>query len=254
MSDEQPIEVYGVHAVEEALSLRADRAQGMWVDARRVDDKRLKQCMGNARRAGVSIYEVDRQTLDRKAKGGKHQGVVLEMAPFEYQSIEQWVGHIGPREDVCVLILDQIHDVGNLGAIARSAAAFGVDALVIGKDRSAQVTPAAIRASAGQLWRLPVIRVVNVARAIESLKEDGFWFWATGVVQGRQTSLWEAALTGRVGLVLGSEHEGVRKLVRKKCDHGLWIPMAEGVESLNVSVAAAVICSQVYQQRQKKSE
>lgn len=240
--------IYGVHSVEEALAV-APGARVLWVDESKDDDKRLRRCLSRARGRKIDIRYGDRRTLDQLASGGKHQGVVLEAGEFEYTELEDFLSKVEGRSQVCVIILDGVQDVGNFGAIARSAAAFGADAVLMARDRSCEVTPGAIRASAGQLWRIPVIQVTNLSRAIDAFKENRFWIGSTGVTQGEQTQLWEAPLSERVCVVMGSEYDGVRKLVAARCDFGVWIPMQEGVESLNVSAAAAVVLAEIARQR-----
>lgn len=240
--------IFGVHAVEEALAL-APGARVLWVDEAKEGDKRFKRCMARARGRALEIKYGDRRTLDKLAAGGKHQGVVLDAGEYAYTPIEDFLEGVEGAKQVCVVILDGVQDVGNFGAVARSAAALGADAILMARDRSCEVTPGAMRASAGQLWRIPVIQVTNLSRALDDLKAAGFWVGSTGVVQGEQASLWQAPLSGRLGMVLGSEHDGVRKLVAKKCDFGVWIPMSPGVESLNVSAAAAVVLAEIARRR-----
>jgi 23S rRNA (guanosine2251-2'-O)-methyltransferase len=183
-----------------------------------------------ARRVGVQT--VDRTALDRAARSTGHQGVVAVAPAFRYASIED-------LEDApSVLVLDGVQDPRNLGALLRSARAAGVGGVVLPQDRSAAVTPVVATASAGTLFDLRIARVPNLVRALESLKTAGFW--SIGLVPTASTSLWDLDPPPRPALVVGGEGDGLRPLVRRTCDFEVTIPMAPGVESLNVSVAAAV--------------
>lgn len=183
-----------------------------------------------ARRIGVQT--VDRTGLDRAARGTGHQGVVAVAPPFRYGALED-------LEDApSVLVLDGVQDPRNLGALLRSARAAGVGGVVLPQDRSAAVTPVVATASAGTLFDLRIARVPNLVRALEALK--GYGFWIVGLVPAASRSLWDLDPPPRPALVVGGEGEGLRQLVRRTCDFEVTIPMAPGVESLNVSVAAAV--------------
>ncbi len=149
------------------------------------------------------------------------------------------------------MVLDSLKDVGNFGAILRTALSAGCDAVVIPQDRSVQVTAAVVRTSAGAAERIPVCRVVNLVRAMEILKADGFWVYGTAA--GKKP-LWTADLTGRVAFVLGDEEKGLRNLVEKNCDVVVSIPMPGKFESLNVSAAAAVCLFEVVRQRATKAK
>jgi 23S rRNA (guanosine2251-2'-O)-methyltransferase len=153
-------------------------------------------------------------------------------------------------ESPLLVILDGVEDPQNLGAIARSAVALGAHGLVIPKDRAAGVTPAAVKASAGLLSRCPVARVVNVSRTIEEFKAAGIWVAALAPDGERELS--ELDLTLPTSLVLGSEGEGLRPLVRKSCDHSVRLGMREGVESLSVSAAAAISLYEAARQRARR--
>ena len=145
-----------------------------------------------ARDAGVEWAPATPERLDELTQGGNHQGVVAETEPFAYAQLDQVLASLEGAQGGMILLLDQVQDVGNLGAILRSAAAFGAAAVVILTRRSAQVTAAAIRASAGQAWRVPVVREPNLVRVIERLQSEGFWVASTGV-DGRGAQLGAAA-------------------------------------------------------------
>lgn len=229
--------VYGIHPVEELLRAAPDAVLRVLVD--RPDRLTVD--------ADVPVETVSTDELDRLTGGGNHQGVAAETAPFRYTALEDILVATAEATTACVLLLDQVQDPQNFGAILRSAAAFGVDAVVITKDRACPVTPTVIRASSGLAYRTPVVRITNLARTLEALAEEGFWGVAT--VMDGETDLWEMDFVMKTALVLGGEGTGIRRLVEERCDFRARIPMHPGVESLNVSVAAAVCLYEVARQR-----
>lgn len=244
--------IYGVHPVAEALAddAASARAKALWVESGGEEQSRLAAIVGRARERGLEIKFVDRQVLDDRSDEGNHQGVILVMGRFEYMSLVALIEALEGESRALIVALDQVQDVGNFGAIVRSAAAFGASAIVVPKDHSAPVTAAVVRASAGQLFKVPIVQVVNMARAIEALKEAYFWAASTAVSEGdvQVNALWDEDLDRRMVVVLGSEHEGVRRLVKERCDFHVTIPMAAGVESMNVSAAAAVLMYEIRRQ------
>jgi 23S rRNA (guanosine2251-2'-O)-methyltransferase len=188
-----------------------------------------------ARRRGVPVAGAERGALDRLAGSPHHQGAVAETPPYRYASLEQLLASQGGS----ALVLDGIQDPRNLGAILRTARAAGVGGVILPRDRSVGVTPVVVAASAGVLFGLQVAQVTNVARAMDALKGAGFWL--VGLVPRDGTALDRFERPERPALVLGGEGEGLRPLVRRGCDFAVSIPMAPGVESLNASVAAAIV-------------
>jgi 23S rRNA (guanosine2251-2'-O)-methyltransferase len=195
---------------------------------------RRAELVSESRRRGVAHVEGDRAILDRLAGRGGHQGTVAYAPPFRYRALED-VDAAGAR---CILVLDGIQDPRNLGAILRTARAAGVGGVVLPQDRSCGITSVVVGASAGTLFGLRIARVPNLVQAMKRLKADGFWL--TGLVPAATRSLFELVDLDRVALVVGGEGDGLRPLVRRTCDFEVRIPMAAGVESLNVSVAAGV--------------
>jgi len=195
---------------------------------------RRAELVSESRRRGVAHVEGDRATLDRLAGRGGHQGTVAYAPPFRYRALED-VDVAGAR---CILVLDGIQDPRNLGAILRTARAAGVGGVVLPQDRSCGITSVVVGASAGTLFGLRIARVPNLVQAMKRLKAKGFWL--TGLVPAATRSLFELVDLDRVALVVGGEGDGLRPLVRRTCDFEVRIPMATGVESLNVSVAAGV--------------
>jgi len=195
---------------------------------------REAELLAAARRRGVAVETADRATLDRLAGSPHHQGAVAVAPPFRYAPLERL---LTPR-CASALVLDGVQDPRNLGAILRSARAFGVGGVVLPRDRSTGVTAAVVAASAGVLFALPVAQVPNLVRAMEMLKGAGFWL--VGLVPRGGTPLGAFAAPSRPAVVAGGEGEGIRPLVGRSCDFLVSVPMAPGVDSLNVSVAVGV--------------
>jgi 23S rRNA (guanosine2251-2'-O)-methyltransferase len=240
--------VYGVHPVEESLSA-GRRCRVLYLKDEESERGRLASL---ARKRGIAVRKATLQELARLSGGGNHQGAAAEFEPFRYTEIEDLMPELEGKSDALVVLLDSIKDTGNLGAILRTAAAAGADAVMIPKDRAASVTPAAVRASAGAADSIPVVRVVNLVRAMEALKKAGFWIYGTAADGARP--VWDLALTGKVAFVLGEEESGMRRLVSESCDENVHIPMPGRFESLNVSAAAAVVLFETLRQRQAASK
>jgi len=185
------------------------------------------------------LETVERIEIDRLLPAGAvHQGLVALVDPLEPLTIEDIARDGGSRQAAIVVVLDQVTDPHNVGACLRSAAAFGALAVVVPDRHAPEETAALAKAASGALERLPLVRVTNVVRALEELKQAGFWI--AGLAADGPRTLAEAALSGRIVLVLGAEGEGLRRLTREHCDHLVRLPMSGAVESLNVSNAAAV--------------
>jgi len=200
------------------------------------------------RQAGWKIEEVERERLDQAAEGTHHQGVVALIRQFPYLTAEELVESAQSREsDPLVVVLDEIQDAGNLGAILRSAEGAGAAGAVIPLHRSAQVTAAVMRASAGAALHLPICREVNLNRALEVLREAGFRVF--GADQEGDQSLYQTDLRGPAVLVIGSEGRGLRPGVKRRCDALVAIPLRGRVASLNASVAAALCLYEAVRQR-----
>ncbi len=222
-----PLVVYGANAVEALLRSAhpVDRLQ-------LAGGRGAEPLLALARARGVRCEQVDRATLDRAAATPHHQGVVATGPPYRYADLDDVVGGGG------VLLLDSVQDPRNLGAILRTARAAGLAGVVLPQDRSVGVTPVVVAASAGCLFGLAIARVTNLVRAMESAKSAGCWL--VGLVPGASRSLYDLADLDRPALVVGGEGEGLRPLVRRTCDFEVSLPMAPGVESLNVSVATGI--------------
>jgi 23S rRNA (guanosine2251-2'-O)-methyltransferase len=233
--------VHGINPVMEAL--KAGRVSSITVGAR--NDPRVQQLLQHAERAGVPVNRVDPAELNTLARGGVHQGVVAEVhASREYTVADLVRGSDGRP---LLVVLDGIEDPHNVGAIVRSVDACGGGGVIRQTRRAAALDSAAVKASAGALMHVPVADVVNVARAIEELKELGVW--TVGLAGDAPQTYDTVDLTLPTALVLGAEGAGLRRLVRERCDLVVSIPMNGHVESLNVSVAAGVMLFEALRQR-----
>ena len=200
-----------------------------------------------AARRRIPLEQVPPDVLARLVPGGAHQGVVARLAGFRYAELDEIAGAPGSA----VLVLDGVQDPHNLGAVVRTARAAGMAGVVIPKDRSVGVTAAVASASAGHIFGVRIARVTNVTRACEVLKQAGWWLVA--LVAGTERSVFDLAPEiDRPALVIGSEGSGIRQLVRATCDFEATIPMAPGVESLNVSVATGIALYALTQRASKR--
>jgi len=233
--------IYGINPVLEAL--RAGRVRELRVGERA--DDRLKQLLALAGERGVRVRRVEADSLDRDSRRGVHQGVIAEIAEAADYSIEEIVN--GAAEAPLVVVLDGIEDPHNLGAILRTADAAGVDGIVLQSRRAASRGGVAAKASAGALAHVKIAEVVNIARAVEELKEAGVW--TVGLAAETADAYDAIDLTLPTALVLGAEGTGLRRLVRERCDRLASIPMRGHVGSLNVSVAAGVVLFEAVRQR-----
>lgn len=185
---------------------------------------------------GLAVHHAAVADLDVLCDHGRHQGAVAVLREFLYAELED----LADTKPMLLVAADGIEDPRNLGAMIRAIAAAGAGGLIVPRDRAAQVTPLTEKAAAGVTAFFPVARVTNLSRALEQLK-NGFGYWPVALAQDGATNLYEADLPRPLVLVVGGE-TGIRPLVRQKCDMSVAIPMAAGVESLNVAVATAVAC------------
>jgi len=235
----------GPHACEEAL----ERGELHTLRIAPTAWERCAKLRLEARERGVVVHREPMDSLDRRAQGQRHQGVLGEGEALAFDRLEELTERLRTRgESGLVLALDGVTDPHNFGAILRSAAAAGADGVVFPERRSAQVNETVIRASAGTAGRVPLVRVVNLGRALDELKEAGCWIYGLSAASGSRDYLGEAFDRATV-LVLGSEGEGLHQKIEERCDGLLRIPMPGGIESLNVSASAAVMLFRVLAQR-----
>ena len=238
--------LYGVHPVAEAIRAGHRRFDHVLVAAERHDD-RLARLVAHCRHLGIRVRQEPREQLTQFAGTNAHQGVVAVVHPKELLDIEDLFTAGESRQARLLLALDGIEDPQNLGALLRVADGAGADGIIITERRSAPLSPAAVKASAGAVEHLRIARVVNLVRALEDLKRQNIW--VIGLDERGSTDYDQFDLTGDCVLVLGREGAGLHDLVRRTCDHLLRIPMAGGVNSLNVSAAGAVVLYEAARQR-----
>ena len=237
--------IYGLHAVREAL--RSGSRPLLRIVVLR-EDRQYTDLVRSARAARIPIHVEPQAALDRLVPGGRHQGIAALVAAKSYVELDDILNHARARsEPPFLVILDGVEDPQNLGAICRSAEAAGAHGVFIPERRSAGLTGAVARASAGALEHLRVGCVTNVSRLIESLKEAGVWVYGLDATAQKPYTMLD--LKGPVALVLGGEGKGVRPGVLEKCDDRARIPMAGQISSLNVSAAAAVALFEAVRQR-----
>jgi 23S rRNA (guanosine2251-2'-O)-methyltransferase len=235
--------ISGVNPVREALRAEAAGIQEMIV-AR--TDSRVDELVQLARKRSIPLRTENRNSLTGIVGHAHHQGVALRVREYVYSSLDEFL-LVPIHEREPVLILDSIQDPQNLGALMRSACFLGARGIVIPRDRSAQVTSAAIKVAAGATAHLPVMLVTNLVRAIEKLKDAGVWIAGLDVQGAR--SIYESDLTVPMGLVVGNEQKGIRPLIRKACDMLVQIPAHGPLDSLNAAAAGAIALAEIQRQR-----
>jgi 23S rRNA (guanosine2251-2'-O)-methyltransferase len=246
-SDDGPELVLGRNPVVECLRAGVP-ATALYVAVGTENDDRLTESVRMAADTGISILEVPRTDLDRLSANGLHQGVALQVPPYRYAHPDDLLDRArGATEPALLVALDNISDPRNLGAVIRSVAAFGGHGVLIPQRRSASVTAVAWRTSAGAAARLPVARATNLTRTLKDWASQGVQI--VGLDAGGDTTLDDFDGGEPTVIVVGSEGKGLSRLVRESCDAILSIPMAGPVESLNASVAAGVVLSEVARQR-----
>lgn len=200
-----------------------------------------------ARTRDIPVKSVDNKALDRLSENKRHQGVIAEAREYEYKDIEYILNYAKEKgEKPFVIILDQVTDVHNLGAIIRSAECLGAHGVIIPKRRAASVNSVVAKSSAGAVEYLPVARVANISNAIEELKKKGLWIYGADM-DGK--NICEEKFDVPVGLVIGNEGTGLGRIVREKCDFLVRIPMKGNIDSLNASCAASIIIYEIVKQR-----
>jgi 23S rRNA (guanosine2251-2'-O)-methyltransferase len=236
MTDEK---LYGVHPVLEALQEERRHIRKVLISAQRRGAE-VQRIIALAERRGIPVVTVERPQLHQLLGHNAHQGVVALAEPHIYQPWPEVVTYVtamsGPHT---ILVLDSVTDVGNFAALIRSAAAFGVHAMVLPRHEAVPLTPVVAKRSAGAIERMAIVRVANVVRALDELKQHGFWVY--GADMQADLTVAHMAWPERVVLVLGAESGGIRRLVRERCDGFIRIPMHAGTNSLNVAMAGAII-------------
>lgn len=247
-----PEYAFGLHAVDELLRSKPRSISHLWLQKGR-DDKRMQAILATADRVGTPVSRLSRVKLDELATGGRHQGVVAELggeaaaaADLRWSEAEL-IAAVTNNRAALVLVLDGVTDPHNLGACLRSADAAGVTAVVVPKDNAADITPVVRKVACGASENVPLVRVTNLARALDALKEAGVWLY--GAAGEATESLYHCDLSGPLALIMGAEGPGMRRLTRERCDFLVSLPMAGSVSSLNVSVATGVCLFEIRRQR-----
>lgn len=229
-------------------ALRAGRPIHKLVLAKGAQEGSIRQIRGLARERGIPVQELERTRLDSLAEGGGHQGVVALVAAVAYVEVDDILARARERgEDPLVLVLDGIEDPHNLGSLLRTCDAAGAHGIIIPERRAAGLTPTVAKVSAGAVEYVPVARVTNLARTLDQLKAAGLW--VCGTHPGAREDYTRARLTGPLALVIGSEGEGMGRLVTEKCDFLVRIPMRGQLNSLGAAVAGAVLLFEIARQR-----
>ncbi|MBW1689266.1 MAG: 23S rRNA (guanosine(2251)-2'-O)-methyltransferase RlmB [Deltaproteobacteria bacterium] len=238
--------ICGINAVNETLKQGKGVVELFVAEGRTIG--RVREILDLARARGIPIRFKDRGYLDRLSPDTSHQGLVAVISGYTYYPMEDLMAIALSRKSKGLLVVtDHIMDAGNLGSLIRTAEFFGVHGLIIPKDRSASVTDIVHKRSAGGTAYLPVARVVNLARSLERMAEEGLWIVGT---EGQgETSIYSFDWDRDVVIVLGSEGKGLSRVVRDRCHHLVRIPRLGHLESLNVSVAAGIILSEIARQR-----
>ena len=239
--------IEGRNAVIEAL--RAGTAIDKIYLQKGETDKTLGHIASKARSAGAVVVEADKRKLDAMSRTHAHQGVIALAAVREYAGVEDILRAAEERgEPPLIVVCDEISDPHNLGAIIRTAECAGAHGVIIPKRRSAGLTAIVAKTSAGAVSYLPVARVPNLTAVLKQLKEEGLWVFGADAAGG--TRLYDADLKGPAAIVIGSEGDGMGRLVREQCDFLVSIPMKGQLNSLNASAAAAVVLYEAVRQRQ----
>ncbi len=238
--------IEGRNAVTEAL--RAGRTIDKLYVASGDTDHGLQRIVSLARQAGIVVAQADRRKLDQMSQTGAHQGVIAMAAAHCYASVEQMLAAAQERGEAPLLVIcDELNDPHNLGAILRTAECVGAHGVIIPKRRSTGLTATVAKASAGAIEYMPVAKVSNLTETIKMLKKAGVWIYGTAA--GADRSVYETDLTGPAAIVIGSEGEGMGRLVAEQCDFLVSIPMKGHINSLNASAAAAVLLYETLRQR-----
>jgi 23S rRNA (guanosine2251-2'-O)-methyltransferase len=246
MADNSPEIIYGLHPVRELMERRLYAVERIFVVRGRSGG--TGEILRSARRAGIPVTNLSKELLTRKIGArAAHQGIAAQVAPFDYADVEELCGRTACRPDALLVLVDQVVDAGNLGAILRTCCAAGVDGVILSSDGTVGLTPGAVKTSAGAVERLAVAREGRPVRRLDRLRAMGF---QTLVLDPRGESSWdELDLTGPLVIVAGGEEKGVRPAVRQACERRVAIPLAKKMDSLNVAVSTGVLLFEVVRQR-----
>jgi 23S rRNA (guanosine2251-2'-O)-methyltransferase len=238
--------IYGIHPVREALKARGHEVREIWV-SRSGQSRTVAEILVQARELGIKIRSHERQRLDAKAETAAHQGIVALLSPFSFVDLDDILEAAQRHEPALILVLDGIQDPQNLGALIRSAYVCGAHGVVVPKDRSASLTAAVAKASAGALEHMDVVRVTNLKRTLELFKKQGIW--VVGLTVEADRFVYELDLCQPTALVIGGEAKGIRPLVKRTCDLLAAIPQQGRLNSFNAAAAGAMALYETMRQR-----
>jgi 23S rRNA (guanosine2251-2'-O)-methyltransferase len=245
---EKRILIPGFHAVRETLLREETKIEAVWV-AKGRGRERVREILEMAHGKGIPVLFKEGHDLDRHLPGVSHQGIAALMGGFAYSGLTELVDrHSQHSEQGLLVAADHITDEGNLGALIRTAAFFGIHGLILPRDRSAKVTGKVIKRSSGACAHLPIAQVVNLGRSLDRLREEGFWI--IGTAGEARVSIYEFDWNRDLVLVLGSEEKGLSRSIRERCHQTVRIPGSGHVSALNVSVAGGIILAEILRQRQ----
>lgn len=245
----QSDKIEGRNPVLEAL--KAEREIDKILIAKGAEQGSVQKIIGAAKDRGIPIQYVERQKLDQLSESHSHQGIIAFVAAYRYVEVEDILAKAAQKgESPFIVILDEITDPHNLGSILRTANAAGVHGVIIPKRRAVGLTAVVAKTSAGAIEYVPVAKVSNLAQTIDTLKDKGLW--VVGADMDGQNTYYEQDLTGNTALVIGSEGQGIGRLIKEKCDFIVRIPMKGQLSSLNASVAASLMMYEVMRQRDQK--
>ncbi len=235
--------IYGVHPIIETIRAGRRKIHEVLLVKGSEAEKRLRS---EFEILNLNMRYMSPLELDSLTREPRNQGIAARVAPFAYCDFESDLSILKRKDRFTVLILDQIQDPNNLGNILRSACCFGVDLVILSKDRAASITASVEKASAGASAHVRVSRVVNLSRSIQSLKEIGSWVYGTDAKSG--SNYFDVDLSGKIAIVMGAEGSGIRRLIRENCDLMVKIPTIGNVPSLNVSNATTILFSETFRQ------
>jgi 23S rRNA (guanosine2251-2'-O)-methyltransferase len=242
--------IVGRNPVIEHLQRGTQAVEKIWI-AKGNTHSRIQHIVTMAEKAGVPIKHCTRRELDRLEPSVPHQGVIALVSPARYNDLSSILAKIERSEhNALLIILDNVQDPRNLGAILRTAEAVNADAVIIPKNRAVGITAVVHKASAGASTYVPIVKVTNIAHTIDTLKNRGIW--VAGAAEKASCLYTDADFSVPLCLALGSEGKGLRRLVKQKCDYLVHLPMLGTIDSLNVSVAAGVLLYEVIRQRDIK--
>lgn len=225
--------IFGLHPVIEAIKAHAPVKEVLLARGGGTND-----IFKLASEAGITIKQTSHEELKKLTGSSSHQGIAAKIKDYAYLTVEELINKTSTKQNPVFIVLDSIKDPQNLGAIIRSAVCFGMDGVILPKDRACGITPAVYKTSAGAVNSIPVALVTNVARGLDLLKKNSFWVY--GIEKGGERTIDELKVDTPSVIVLGGEESGIRELIRKKCDLIFNIPITGQISSLNVSVAAAI--------------